>query len=253
MVAAWDLLQLPVLPPDLWEAHQQQAREEDAVHAAAMLKRATAWRKGRPPGPLTYPASATEEATLAGDDFEFIDENHAQGTMPPQQHADASEDSAGSDGAASLLRPRREGARDAGAEDDKEGSASAMVGRTSSAKLARMERNNAVIFGGQRPQGEGEGTAGTGGGRGAERRNSVAGDDVTLHNILRDLRPEDQSEDGVREAPAVLLESGMRRDGGVLAGSPQRPAGGVTAQTWAARDSGELVMSAVVKGGEGGL
>lgn len=254
MVAAWDLLQLPVLPPDLWETHQQQAREEDAAHAAAMLKRATAWRKGQPPGPLTYPASATEEATSAGDDFDFVDENHAQGTMPPQQHADASEGNVdSSDGAASSVRPRREGARNAGAEDDEDVSASAMVGRPHSAQLARMERNNAVIFGAQRAQGAGEGAPGTGGGQGAEHRSNVAGDDVTMHNILQGLRPEDQSEEGVLEAPALLLESGMRSDGGVLAGSPQRSAGEVTAQTRAGRNNGELFMSAVVKGGEGGL
>lgn len=265
-MAAWDLLQLPVLAPDLWEPHQQQAREEDAAHEAAMLERATAWRKERGPDALTYPASAAEgeedEATSAGDDFDFIDEDNNDAyehEMPPpqqQQHTGArgngiaDNSGSGSGGVASFVKPRRrEGAGNAGAgDDDREGSsASAMLSRPSAAKLARIERNNAVIFGRQEGQGAGRGERvpkdpKEGRGLGSGRSNSVTGDDATMHNILQALTPED---DGFA-TPA---------GGGMLAGSQRRSAGvGVAAShEWTGRDSGEVVMSAVVKGGGGGL
>lgn len=60
MVAAWDLLQLPVLATDQWEANREQARGEDEAHAAALLERARMQRK-RKGGESPLPEMSIQE------------------------------------------------------------------------------------------------------------------------------------------------------------------------------------------------
>lgn len=45
VIAAWDLLQLPVSAADYWEAGRPKARQDDKAHTTALVERAAAWKR----------------------------------------------------------------------------------------------------------------------------------------------------------------------------------------------------------------
>ncbi|CAM9475244.1 unnamed protein product, partial [Laminaria digitata] len=61
VVAAWDLLQLPVLSADQWEANQTKAREDDAAHADDLLSRACEWQEEQLAEASSTPTTADQE------------------------------------------------------------------------------------------------------------------------------------------------------------------------------------------------
>eukprot|EP00903_Cladosiphon_okamuranus_P021823 g20067.t1 len=61
VVASWDLLELPVLSADQWEADRDKKREADAAFDAELLKRAQQWQAGETAGE----ASSSSEAAAA--------------------------------------------------------------------------------------------------------------------------------------------------------------------------------------------
>lgn len=61
-MASWDLLELPVVDEDQWEANRAAAREADAAFDAELRRRAQRWQEGSGGGPSSSSATAAGKA-----------------------------------------------------------------------------------------------------------------------------------------------------------------------------------------------
>ena len=173
-MAAWDLLQLPVLSADQWEANQAKAREEDAAHADDLLRRACEWQEQSAAASGT-PTTADQEEQPPSTERHQGAEAAAQTPLPPREPQQ------------DFPRMASPGARGLGEDGDHrrvEGGPSAVATRSSfeggaldgNQRLSsRLERNGAVIYGSCDTAGGVE--AGGGAATGAARR--IASDLMT--------------------------------------------------------------------------
>ena len=145
-MAAWDLLQLPVLSADQWEANRAKAKEDDAAHADDLLTKACEWQ--------VQSAEASSTATTSGQEEQPSAPEHHQGataagqTPLPPRKAQPELPRMAPPGAPGLgeggdLRRVEGGPSAVATRGSFEGEALDRDQRLSS----RLERNNAVIYG----------------------------------------------------------------------------------------------------------
>lgn len=66
VVASWDLLELPVVDSDQWEANRATAREADAAFDAELLRRAQKWQEEAESGDYSISAADADEESRSG-------------------------------------------------------------------------------------------------------------------------------------------------------------------------------------------
>lgn len=145
-MAAWDLLQLPVLSADQWEANQEKAREDDAAHADDLLSRACKWQEQSAEASSTPTPADQEEQPLAPERYQGA-ETDAQMPLPPRQPQQDFP---------KMAPPGAPGLGEGGDHHRVEGGPSAVATHGSfeggaldrdQRLTSRLERNNAVIYG----------------------------------------------------------------------------------------------------------